>query len=331
MRVLAASLALISLPAGVAVTEAIAFHTRFASNGTIVSSGDRREYRLYVPPAYDSTKPTPLVISLHGAALYGEAQMEISRWNDVADREGFLVVYPSGRKGRGPRTWQLGYDGNAGKDVRFISELIDTLAAHYSVDRARIYANGLSNGGGMTFALSCALPGRIAAFGTVGAAWTEPWSWCRDTTPAPFVSFHGTADPQALYEGGKSIMFRRPWPSVRGWTANWARRNRCSSRTADTLITSDVTRLSYLDCDAPVVLYTIHGGGHTWPGGGPVPEWWAGSTTHTISASELMWRFFEGRSIRTSVPASDPRAMPAAPGRSLPRALRGRAARPTTP
>jgi polyhydroxybutyrate depolymerase len=39
-------------------------------------------------------------------------------------------------------------------------------------------------------------------------------------------------------------------------------------------------------------LYTIRGGGHTWPGGGPMPEWFVGSTTRSIDASALMWAFF---------------------------------------
>ena len=57
-----------------------------------------------------------------------------------------------------------------GEDVRFISDLIDHLQAKYNIDPSRIYANGLSNGGGMSFVLSCTLSDRIAAVGMVGAA-----------------------------------------------------------------------------------------------------------------------------------------------------------------
>jgi len=59
-------------------------------------------------------------------------------------------------------------------------------------------------------------------------------------------------------------------------------------------VAADVTRRAYTGCadDAAVVLYTISGGGHTWPGGTPLPEWFAGSATRSIDAPSLMWGFF---------------------------------------
>src|SRR6266550_4759213 len=105
------------------------------------------KYVLYVPRSYDRAKPTPLVISLHGAGLWGAAQKETSQWNRVADEHGFIVVYPSGEGGGGPRVWHEGGGAEPSRDVRFISELIDTLEAAYNIDPRMIYANGLSNGG----------------------------------------------------------------------------------------------------------------------------------------------------------------------------------------
>src|SRR3989441_5213315 len=71
------------------------------------------------------------------------------------------------------------------RDVRFISELIDTLRAAYNIDPTRIYANGLSIGGGMAFVLSCTLSDRVAAVGMVAAAQSLPSSWCTDHRPVP--------------------------------------------------------------------------------------------------------------------------------------------------
>jgi len=186
-------LVILSLPPLVALGEAESFRRANRDNGAIVSSGERREYLLYVPQSYDRTKPMPLVISLHGAGLWGAAQREISQWNRIADREGVIVVYPSGMEGHGPRIWRA--DGGPGltKDVRFIAELIDTLSAAYNIDPARIYANGLSNGGGMSFVLSCTLSDRIAAVGMVAAAHLLSWRWCSDHRPVPMIAFHGTA------------------------------------------------------------------------------------------------------------------------------------------
>ena len=101
----------------------------------IVSSGRKRESLLYVPSTYDRARPTPLVISMHAAALWPAAQMEISQWNKRADEDGFIVVYPSG-VGIAPvpllprlPVWRVESEAGRKEDVRFIAELIDRLEA----------------------------------------------------------------------------------------------------------------------------------------------------------------------------------------------------------
>jgi polyhydroxybutyrate depolymerase len=292
--VLGAALAFVSLPVFMVPIEALSFYSANRDNGTFVSSGEKREYVLYVPRSYDRSRPTPLVISMHGAGLWGAAQRDISRWNELADRKGFIVVYPSGVGGNGVRVWRAEPGEGLTKDVRFISDLIDTLSVAYNVDSTRIYANGLSNGGGMSFALSCTLSDRIAAVGMVGAAQTLPWRWCTDEKPVPMIAFHGTADSAVPYNGGSSWISPGQWPNVPNWVANWAKRNRCGSNPLESKAAPDVTRREYTGCadDAAVVLYTIQGGGHTWPGGLPLPEWFVGRTTRSIDATSLMWAFF---------------------------------------
>ena len=269
-------------------------------DGTIVSSGQNREYLLYVPKSYDRAKPTPLVISMHGALLGPAAQMGITQWNRVADKHGFVVVYPSGMEsGVGLASgalpiWPMEPEALLKADVKFISDLIDKMEATYNIDPARIYVNGFSNGGGMAFALSCTLSNRIAAIGTVAAAESLPWSWCTDSRPVPMITFHGTADRFMPYDGGTSPIAHGTFPSVSRWAANWARRNRCGPNPVESVVATDVTCLAYTNCadDAAVVLYTIRGGGHTWPGGKPMPESIAGSTSRNIDASSVMWEFF---------------------------------------
>jgi polyhydroxybutyrate depolymerase len=81
---------------------------------------------------------------------------------------------------------------------------------------------------------------------------------------------------------------------VPSWTATWARRNQCAADPVDSVVAVDVVRRTYVHCaaSAPVVLYTIRGGGHTWPGGMELPEWFVGRTTRSIDATQLMWAFF---------------------------------------
>ena len=299
-RAIAVVLALIALPLLAAAIEASNYFVTNRSTGSIVSSGREREYVLHVPDRYDPAKPAPLVISLHGAGLWGAAQRDLSGWNAVADREGFLVVYPSGSEGHGPRVWEPRPGATIPEDVTFIADLIDTLQRTYSIDPARIYANGLSNGGGMSFVLSCTLSDRIAAVGLVGAAHLAPWSWCTDRRPVPMISFHGTADRATPYDGGTSWVSAIPFPPIRQWTSNWARRNGCAAKPVEAAVAADVWRTQYVDCaeDAAVVLYTIRGGGHTWPGGGDLPEWALGPVNRQVDASREMWAFFARHTLR---------------------------------
>ena len=268
------------------------------TNGAIVSSGITRRYLLYVPKTYNRSKPTPLVISIHPAATWAAFEMNISRWNDLAEQYGFIVVYPNGSGaffggfGRGQHVWPMG-PHSLGRDVRFISDLVDHLEAEYNIDPRRIYVNGMSNGGGMAFALSCELSGRIAAVATVAAALPSAWD-CKGSTAVPTIAFHGTADKFALYQGGPSPIAPQPFANIPGWTAHVAQRNQCRGEPSDIRITANVRRLTYSNCaeNAEVILYTIEGGGHTWPGGKHLAEWIAGRTTDDINASRAMWEFF---------------------------------------
>jgi len=294
--IIGAVLVVLALPVVLILTIAATISFLNRNNSALVSSGVKREYLLHVPNSYDRARPAPLVISMHGAAGWPAQQMNMSGWNRLSDEQGFIVVYPSG--GNVPRTWNVDRGPGLRKDVKFISDLIELLEATYNIDPARIYANGLSNGGGMSFVLSCTLSDRIAAVGLVAAAHTLPFDWCTDHRPVPMISFHGSADPIVPYNGGPlgdpfnpaKVMF----PAIPEFTASWARRNRCGADPVESAVAPDVTRLEYANCadGADTVLYTIRGGGHSWPGGKPLPEWWVGPTSNSIDASSEMWAFF---------------------------------------
>ena len=110
----------------------------------------------------------------------------------------------------------------------------------------------------------------------------------------PMISFHGTADPMTPYKGGRAWVASEVFPSIPSWTASWARRNRCGTNPVESVIAPDVTRIEYPDCagGADVVLYRVQGGGHTWPGGEPMPEWFVGPTSNSVDATSTMWAFF---------------------------------------
>lgn len=267
-----------------------------ATADTMVSSGQKREYLLYVPKSYDRTKPTPLVITLHTSMSWASSAMAISQWNSVADENGFIVVYPEGT-GFGPKSWEMAGSETPSRmpDVIFISALIDKLETSYNIDKTRIYANGMSNGGGMSFVLSCTLSDRIAAVGLVSAGLDPGWSWCPDHRPAGVIAFHGTADPVCPYQGGYSKLAGGTFPSIPDFMEKWSRRNQCGPNPVESTVAADVMRLQYTNCagGADVALYVIKGEGHQWPGGKRVAaEWMIGPYSRSIDATRQMWTFF---------------------------------------
>lgn len=279
----AAALAILLLPPLIAAASAARYHRHNRDTRFIVSGGERRGFVLHVPDSYDPARAAPLILSFHGAGLWGAGQRDVTRLDALADSVGIIVVYPSADE-NGVNVWMP-------KDVRFVADLIDSLRAEYRIDSTRIYANGLSNGGGLSFVLSCTLRERIAAVGLVSSAQTVPWQWCPDKRPVPMIAFHGTADRMTPYHGGTSRIAPRPFPSIPGWAALWAQRNGCGAPT-DSVVSIGVSRRAWTGCGGnDVVLYTIEGGGHTWPGGATLPEWLLG-TTPPLNANRIMWEFF---------------------------------------
>lgn len=112
-------------------------------------------------------------------------------------------------------------------------------------------------------------------------------------------------DPIIPYEGGplgdpfnpvKSV-----FPPVREWVHDWALRNRCDAAPVESAPAPTVTRFAYPGCadGADVVLHAVHDGGHSWPGGGPMPEWRVGPTSAAVDATREIWVFFEAHPLRT--------------------------------
>ena len=300
---------IVGLPVVLVLVTVISYQVADRSTGSIVVAGETREYLLHVPESYGAERPTPLVISMHGTGLWPARQVAMSSWNTVADEEGFIVVYPSATPLLGigwPKLWRAWEDISGSEDtaadIRFISGLIDALDAEYNIDATRIYANGYSSGGAMANLLACRLSDRFAAVGTVATAHLS-FDLCGDLQSMPLIAFHGTADTLVPYEGGLSAMSGdEPWDSIRRWIDGWVERNACDSAPRESDIAEDIARLEYSGCEsgAAVVLYTVEGGGHTWPGSN-LPRWMSGmvgNTSDSVNATREIWSFFREHSKR---------------------------------
>ena len=287
---------------GLIIISIIGLSTQFRTNGRIKSSGQTRKYLIYVPESYDPDTKTPLVISIHGFVQWPAHQQSMTGWNKVADENGFLVVYP---KGTGfPLRWNTRPSeenpGAMDEELQFFSDLIDHLSRSYNIDPSRIYVNGMSNGGGMSDLLACEFSDRITAIGGVAGAYVYPREDCHPARPMPVIAFHGVDDQIVLYKGGASSRDEQfVFPTIEDWAAGWAENNSCSTAPEINEITNEITRRYYTGCesDAEVILYSIKGAGHTWPGGEKLPVWIAGYTNQDIDASALMWEFFSRYSL----------------------------------
>lgn len=255
---------------------------------TIDSGGYQRTYLIHLPARYDPEQPTPVVLAFHGRKGKG-ADIEAFAGIDALDA---IAVYPNGLPA-GPEhktAWEGAPYSPPSDDVLFVSNLLDHLQDTLCVDPQRIYATGKSNGGGFTALLACHLQHRIAAFAPVsGAFYPESAAGCGPGTPVPMMEFHGTADPIIEYGGGES--HGEPFPAIPDWLHRWARHDHCGPSTSNH-IGNDVTEVAWRHCAAhsAVVHYRIDGAGHTWPG--ELTDSGPGSATHTISATQVMWRFF---------------------------------------
>ena len=181
---------------------------------SVVSGGHDRCYYIYVPPGQVTAQLAPVVFSFHGFLSNPESQALISGWHELADQQGFLVVYPQGKKF--PQRWNAGANwGNEDvDDVLFFRDMLDDLDSVAAVDRSRVYVNGFSNGGGVTVRIGCEAAELLAAIGTVAGAIVS-MDGCTPSRSVPAMAFHGTADRIVPYAGGPMTSSLLRWgPSL---------------------------------------------------------------------------------------------------------------------
>jgi polyhydroxybutyrate depolymerase len=270
------------------------------STHTLTHDGLDRSYILYVPDSVNLSEPVPLVFVFHGGTGNGENAIRMSGFNNVADQNGFIVVYPNGTGRLSDEkllTWNggncCGYAQEKNiDDIGFVRAIVADLESQVNIDSKRIYATGLSNGGILSQRLACEASDIFAAVAPV--AGTLNFSPCNPSQPISVIEFHGTADQHILYDGGygPESLVDVDFASVKDSIDFWKVFNQCNSQ-PQTDSFEDIQHETWTGCtnSTSVELYTILGGGHAWPGG---LGGWAGSDspTMTISASNLIWDFF---------------------------------------
>ncbi len=274
-----------------------------------------RSYIVHLPKNYTSEKSHPLVIAMHGGG--GKAKhfnrSTRSRFNELADEENFILVYPQGVN----KSWNdnskrdtLGYARRFNvDDVGFLRKMIEKLENDFAVDSENIFACGISNGGLMSLTLAVKLPERIKAIGMVASNFSEEQA-NEMTSDSRFsmIMIHGDGDFLFPYEEGEIKVFRKSRGKVLGVRKsiellceingnnpngigrelpNFSDKDGCTAE-----------QIVYPNPDSPglkIELIRVKGGGHTWPGGTQyLPKKMIGRVSRDFNACDALWEFFKG-------------------------------------
>jgi polyhydroxybutyrate depolymerase len=246
-------------------------------------------YIVHLPPSYDGTKRTPLVLNWHGLSSSASQEEFFSAMDPVSDREGFVLVYPNSPD----KSWNAGTccasNAMSRDDVGFAMALIAQLRGQTCIDAKRIYTTGMSNGAFMSYRLGCEHAETFAAIAPVAGKVGIPS--CMPSRPVPLMAFHGDADPLVAYDAG-TLSGETPPLTVPDTVKAWSTRDGCTMGPDVTYQMGTVTCNTYSACSqgATVTLCTATGAGHCWPGQSYCPY---GTSTTDIDASSQIAAFFK--------------------------------------
>lgn len=275
----------------------------------IQTEAREREYLLYVPNSLNGdSRDSPLVLVMHGGG--GTARFAVREVGKslfkLAEDDGFYVIFPQAVN----KIWDFGVGRISAEldervdDRSYFASVLDSAASRFSIDPERVFVTGISRGGQASYFMACEFPDRIRAIAPVAMplpAYLE--STCRTGPPVGIAIMNGTKDPLVPYTGGAITAGKKVRDEVVSTAKTlelWRQRNGCAAEpSARTTIDTardgmSVEKTEWRLCSgAPVILYRIVGGGHTWPGGKQyLPRFAIGRVNRDIDGAEAAWGFF---------------------------------------
>jgi poly(hydroxyalkanoate) depolymerase family esterase len=140
----------------------------------VADDGTRQHYRVHAPAGYEEAGPLPVMMALHGCAMTGfgaNSMVEHTRFDDLADREGFLVVYPTQRRFQNlANCWNSAEPANQVRgegEPALLAGVAREVVRAYDADPDRIHVSGASSGAGMAVILGATYPDVFASVTSV--------------------------------------------------------------------------------------------------------------------------------------------------------------------
>lgn len=274
---------------------------------TITVDKLQRSYNVYAPKSIPADKKVPLLFVFHGGGGTAERMEKSLRFNELADRDNFIVVYPQGIG----NNWNDGRETDVLKaqkekvdDLAFIRKLLDAIAKDYKIDEKRIYATGASNGGIFSHYIGVNLSDKFAAIAPVIGGIAEPVSRnFKPESPVSVFIIQGTDDKLVPYNGGNVARNRGKVIGTDEAIGLWTKANMTDKEPVEGFLPDSDKRdgctvETFLwkngKDNSEVKLFKLNGGGHTWAGGNSkLVRFLVGNVCGDFSATEVIWEFFK--------------------------------------
>ncbi|MBC62544.1 MAG: hypothetical protein CMP11_08810 [Zetaproteobacteria bacterium] len=254
----------------------------------LLHSGVERSYLIYIPTSYDKSVMMPIMFNFHGYSMSAENQLQFTGFDELAEKENFILIVPQGSLLDGYSHWNAGLEGESNKssadDFSFILNILDEVENTYNVDTSKVYASGYSNGAFFSYALACYYSEKFTAIASVsGTMMEETYNECKPQRSIPLIIFHGTEDYVVPYQGSSAGLI-----SIEGTVKFWKDKNSISSEAIRTSLFSGnmpIEKFSYVDDESlsTIALYKVVGGSHLW----------FDLTLNDKSTNEIIWDFLK--------------------------------------
>lgn len=252
---------------------------------TIRFDGRNRDFIVHVPQGADGSVPVPLVLDFHGFTSNATQQRMVSGLLEKSEEETFIVVHAEGEGFF--QSWNSGAIccGFALRrdldDVGLAVAIVGEVSGLENVDASRVYASGLSNGGGLSHNIACMAADVFAAVAPVSMPLLVDPPDCQPSRPMPVMHFHGFGDTTVPYGGNMTF------PPAQQSFATWAQKNGCTGDPVISFAVGGSFCETFNTCaeGATTTLCSLDGGHVLY------------SNNDNVDIADLAWSFFEAHTL----------------------------------